>query len=169
MWYEKAHQLVKQANITQQELKVVFGVNSRAAVGHYLTGRRQPRPEQIKALADFLGVRIDDFFSPVSGKSDDAQALKARLKAQADHAPALGRRYDWSNPGGLSEQTLCLKVLQAGRYADMLALARQSGLELLQRTVESSKELSANPYLMRKLNNLRRGLHRNPEAGDHAV
>ncbi|MGR9117667.1 MAG: helix-turn-helix domain-containing protein [Gammaproteobacteria bacterium] len=57
---------MKLKRIRQEDLLEVFGVTTRGAVGHYLTGRRQPTPDQIKALAAHLGCTIDDLLSDES-------------------------------------------------------------------------------------------------------
>jgi transcriptional regulator with XRE-family HTH domain len=62
-WYDKAKRLMADKKIIQEDLIEVFGVTTRGAVGHYLTGRRQPDPEQMKALAEKLGCSLDDLLS----------------------------------------------------------------------------------------------------------
>lgn len=44
--------------LTQEDLKGAFGVTTRGAVGHYLTGRRTPTPEQLISLADLLQCSV---------------------------------------------------------------------------------------------------------------
>ena len=62
-WYEFAKQLMKEQGLKQADLMPVFDVATRGAVGHYLSGRRSVTAEQFKALADRLGVSMDDLFS----------------------------------------------------------------------------------------------------------
>jgi transcriptional regulator with XRE-family HTH domain len=62
-WYDKAKRLMADKKIRQEDLLGVFGVTTRGAVGHYLTGRRQPDPAQMKALADKLGCGLDELLS----------------------------------------------------------------------------------------------------------
>jgi len=62
-WYEKAKGLMVYKKIRQDDLLGVFGVTTRGAVGHYLTGRRQPGPAQMKALADKLGCSLDELMT----------------------------------------------------------------------------------------------------------
>ena len=50
---------MKELSIIQDDLCQVFGVKTRGAVGHYLTGRRQITPEQLQALADALQCSIE--------------------------------------------------------------------------------------------------------------
>jgi transcriptional regulator with XRE-family HTH domain len=62
-WYDKAKRLMADKKIRQEDLLGIFGVTTRGAVGHYLTGRRQPNPSQMKALADKLGCGLDELLS----------------------------------------------------------------------------------------------------------
>lgn len=62
-WYEKAKRIMADKGIIQKDLLTVFGVSSRGAVGHYLTGRRQPDPKQMRALAERLGCSLDDLLN----------------------------------------------------------------------------------------------------------
>lgn len=71
-WYEKAKRLMTIKKIRQEDLINVFGVTTRGAVGHYLTGRRQPDPDQMKALADKLGCSLDELLNP--GETDPVQS-----------------------------------------------------------------------------------------------
>jgi len=50
---------MKERVVKQDDLIPVLGVNTRGAVGHYLTGRREPSLAQIEDLARFLDVSID--------------------------------------------------------------------------------------------------------------
>jgi transcriptional regulator with XRE-family HTH domain len=88
-WYEKAKILMKQKGITQDDLIPVFGVKTRGAVGHYLTGRRQPDPDQLAALAHKLGCMIDDLFCKESETSqkdiNDAHKGKYNVPEKPEH------------------------------------------------------------------------------------
>ena len=46
--------------IKQKDLLKVFEVETRGAVGHYLTGRREPSVNQLKKFADFLGMKLEE-------------------------------------------------------------------------------------------------------------
>jgi transcriptional regulator with XRE-family HTH domain len=70
-WYEKAKRLMTIKKIRQEDLIDVFGVTTRGAVGHYLTGRRQPDPDQMKALADKLDCTLDELLT--QGEPDPVQ------------------------------------------------------------------------------------------------
>lgn len=54
-WCDRARQRMLELGITQDDLKDTFGVSSRGAVGHYLSGRREPSVAQFRALVLRLG------------------------------------------------------------------------------------------------------------------
>lgn len=160
-WHIGAKAIIRRAGIPWNELVTVFGVGTPSAVGHYLNGRRQPKPAQLKSLANYLGVRIDDFFEnedPVSAAP--APSVTERLRERATrmaHRQPLGVRYDWSNPGGMSEQAFIYKVLAGGRFKDILALSTEAGIDHLDATVMADTDLSSRPRLQRVLQNIRHG------------
>lgn len=68
-WQDRAKARMKQLGITQEDLIDIFGVTTRGAVGHYLSGRRQPSIEQIGALSERLNfANVDEL---LSGKTYD--------------------------------------------------------------------------------------------------
>ena len=150
-WYQVAKSLIQNAGFTQEQLAPVFGVKTRAAVGHYLCGRRHPRPDQLKKLADFLGVRIDDFFV------SEAQQSEIEIQNVPSGARRLATRYAWSNPDGVSDEALIFNVLSAGRFEDVLDLCLHFSYERVAEFVESDEELAGMPRLQRLLNNIKQG------------
>lgn len=58
-WQDRVRLVMKDKKVTQDRLTSVLGVQTRGAVGHYLSGRREPSASQLKALADFLEVDVD--------------------------------------------------------------------------------------------------------------
>ncbi len=62
-WYKFAKGLMADKKIKQDDLVSVFGVKTRGAVGHYLSGRRSPSAEQLMSLATKLGVTMDELMS----------------------------------------------------------------------------------------------------------
>lgn len=62
-WYTKIKRSMKDKKIIQDDLISVFGVKTRGAVGHYLSGRRTPSAEQFKALAEKFGLTIDELLA----------------------------------------------------------------------------------------------------------
>lgn len=83
-WYKKAKRLMNAKKIKQEDLIDTFGVTTRGAVGHYLTGRRQPDPAQMKALANRLGCTIDDLMT--DSEPDPMQEQIARIIRTAELA-----------------------------------------------------------------------------------
>jgi SOS-response transcriptional repressor LexA len=86
-WYEKAKKLMKQKGIKQDDLISIFGVTTRGAVGHYLTGRRQPDPDQIAALALKLGCKIDDLFSVEGVIHGQLEGPSGCMEAKSEYKP----------------------------------------------------------------------------------
>ncbi|BBL75984.1 hypothetical protein MishRS11D_30820 [Methylomagnum ishizawai] len=50
---------MEELGITQEDLVPLLGVKTRGAVGHYLTGRRDPSVAQLKALSKTLKMSLD--------------------------------------------------------------------------------------------------------------
>lgn len=59
-WYTKIKGLMADRKIKQKDLIKVFNVETRGAVGHYLTGRREPNIDQLKALAEKFELTLDE-------------------------------------------------------------------------------------------------------------
>lgn len=62
-WFARAKRRMREVGVTQEDLKKPLGVKTRGAVGHYLTGRRQPNPRQLGALAKTLQTSVDWLFA----------------------------------------------------------------------------------------------------------
>lgn len=168
-WHVGAKRIIRHAGIAWDELMPVFGVGTSSAVGHYLNGRRQPKPAQLKSLADYLGVRIDDFFAAEPSVSAHSSSIALRLRARTNNSSdthPLGVRYDWSNPGDMNEQALIHKVLAGGRFKDILILSSQVGIERLDSVVMANTYLSSQPRLEQMLKNIREGFN---QAKTHAA
>jgi transcriptional regulator with XRE-family HTH domain len=82
-WYDRAKKLMKLRGKTQEDLKRIFHVETRGAVGHYLSGRRQPSPDQIIDLAEALECRLDWLLRNV-GPSDREQGVDMHLSSEAE-------------------------------------------------------------------------------------
>lgn len=61
-WAPMALKAMREKGLTQTDLTGVFGVSTRGAVGHYLRGRNVINVDQLAALSDLLGIRLD--YSP---------------------------------------------------------------------------------------------------------
>ncbi len=57
-WSERLKSRMKDRKLTQEELAEILGV-SQSAVGHYVSGRRNPRKELMEKIADVLEVSLD--------------------------------------------------------------------------------------------------------------
>lgn len=122
MWNIGAQKIIESRNITLRELVPVFDVSSVSAVAQYLRGEMQPKPSQLKALADYLDVRIDELF-------DDQNKINQLIERLASRENTLDVAYAWSTPTAVDDDALCYNVIQAGRFEDMLALSNRLGFE----------------------------------------
>lgn len=73
---DKLKTLRKAKGFTQQDVADAIGT-SRATIGGYEIGRRQPRLSDLQKMADFYGVGLD-YFDVAS--TDDVFVLLARAK-----------------------------------------------------------------------------------------
>lgn len=103
-WYEKARALMAEHNILIQDVADTLGLTP-GAVGHYLAGQRDPRPDVLKTLAKRIGVSVSELIEDDPAFARDAveaealaamRAIKdesrraaaiAMLKSLADTAP----------------------------------------------------------------------------------
>lgn len=84
-WAVVAIGLMKQKKITQEDLKSDFGVTTRGAVGHYLTGRREPTIDQLLKVAKRLGVNVSQLIGEIPLAPSVVSSLEvSRLLAQVD-------------------------------------------------------------------------------------
>lgn len=84
-WANTAIGLMKAQGITQEDLKEDFGVNTRGAVGHYLTGRREPSIDQLLKVSRRLGVSVSQLIGEIPlAPSAASSAEVSRLLAQVD-------------------------------------------------------------------------------------
>lgn len=51
---------MRELDVRQLDLMPVLGVTTRGAVGHYLTGRRDLTGDQMHAMAQFLGMTVEE-------------------------------------------------------------------------------------------------------------
>lgn len=61
-WRTRVLQAMRNQGLTQEDLAPAFGVKTRAAVGHYLTGRSTPSIDQALAVAKRLGMSPNELF-----------------------------------------------------------------------------------------------------------
>jgi len=58
-WFNIANKFLKEKKIKQHQLIELFDVDTRGAIGHYLSGRRDPSIWQLKRFSDFSGLSMD--------------------------------------------------------------------------------------------------------------
>lgn len=68
-WFDRVRALMRERKVTQEDLKEPLGVGTRGAVGHYLSGRREPSLEQLEALAAYLKTDLGWMISGEGSKS----------------------------------------------------------------------------------------------------
>lgn len=62
-WYDYAKIIMKNKRITQEELMPCLNVTTRGAVGHYLSGRREPSVEQLINLSKKFNCSLDELLN----------------------------------------------------------------------------------------------------------
>ena len=77
-WFDVVKLRMKELDITQDEVADLVGL-SRAAVGHWLNGRRQPRADQLKKVATRLNLSLDDLMGPEPSQLFDESRETAAL------------------------------------------------------------------------------------------
>ena len=82
-WYDRAKRRMREIKVTQEALVKPLSVETRGAVGHYLSGRRDPTPDQLIALAQALRMSLDELLTG-AGLAPDQPA--ARNGIDADRA-----------------------------------------------------------------------------------
>jgi transcriptional regulator with XRE-family HTH domain len=63
--------------LTQDDLRKPLKVKTRGAVGHYLSGRRDPNPEQLIAMAGCLKVSLDELLMGSQHAPGEIDAAKS--------------------------------------------------------------------------------------------
>jgi phage repressor protein C with HTH and peptisase S24 domain len=91
-WRERVKARMKEINITQDDLTSILGVKTRGAVGHYLSGRNDPSPDQLTALARKLGMSLDELLLGSDEQEQGPQTIPIGI-------PIL----EWNDPADLPE------------------------------------------------------------------
>jgi transcriptional regulator with XRE-family HTH domain len=91
-WYEKARDLMARQDIKVYELADTLGMTPGGA-GHYLAGRRHPKPGMLRKIAQRLGVSVSELIEDdpsFARDEDEHQALELmRQIPQEQHQAAL--------------------------------------------------------------------------------
>lgn len=91
-WAIIATGLMRDRGLTQEDLKEVFSVTTRGAVGHYMRGRREPSIDQLIALASKLGVTLSELVGEIpltESRADTAQISALLQEIDQDKLPML--------------------------------------------------------------------------------
>ena len=76
IWASRTEQLMRVQGLTREDLTDAFEVKTVGAVGHYLTGRRQPSPQQLINLKNKLNTSLGYLFQEVDSPNSDNFSLK---------------------------------------------------------------------------------------------
>lgn len=77
-WALRAEARMRDLGLKQDDLKAVLSVSTRGAVGHYLSGRRELKLEQMLALKDRLGMSMDALFAGEAPTTGEAVSKQGR-------------------------------------------------------------------------------------------
>lgn len=130
-WQDRVRSVMKEKRVTQDSLTDVLGVSTRGAVGHYLSGRREPSASQLKVLAQFLDVDIDWLLTGKGPKKKNFNVFASVIKMIADKHRRPGDEgltdqevYDRYESELLADdQDLQHQIdIELGRYEDVSAL-----------------------------------------------
>lgn len=90
-WALIAKSLMAEKGIIQEDLKSIFEVGTRGAVGHYLSGRREPSVVQIMRLAKRLGVTTSELVGemPLADSQYTQEILQLVRAVGRGNAPVL--------------------------------------------------------------------------------
>ena len=89
-WYEKARGLMLEKNISIRELADSLGMTP-GGTGHYLSGRRHPKPGMLKKIAKQIGVSVSELIEddPAFARDDfEQEALESLRNVPVEHKQA---------------------------------------------------------------------------------
>lgn len=144
-WYDRAKTRLKELKLTQADLITPLGVKTRGAVGHYLSGRREPSQEQLIALTNKLKCSLDWLLTgqnnviPIGTATTTEQALPVTVLMSGNTEPK-------KPPVITDEEWSSLPPKARALVEDFLTKTSngtlsETGIKLLQNTVdELSKE-----------------------------
>jgi len=81
-WQEKARALMREQKVSVKELAATLSMTPGGA-GHYLSGRRQPRPGMLVKIAKRLGVSVSELIEddPTFARDETERAALDALRA----------------------------------------------------------------------------------------
>lgn len=86
-WQDRVRSVMKEQGVTQDALTYVLGVSTRGAVGHYLSGRREPSAAQLQSLAKFLKVNLNWLLTGEGSRNFNVFEEVARMVAARNRRP----------------------------------------------------------------------------------
>lgn len=95
-WIDRTRRRMAELGVTQADLMEPLGVNTRGAVGHYMTGRREPSLAQFAALAERLGMTTDELLLRAPSPNTFHERLEVTLRSST-HRP-------WSSNADLARK-----------------------------------------------------------------
>jgi transcriptional regulator with XRE-family HTH domain len=93
-WNERAREILRRQNVSIVELADRIGVTPGAA-GHYLSGRRNPKPGMLRRIAEIAGVSVseliedDPSFARNQQEHEMLEALRQIPESRKDAALAM--------------------------------------------------------------------------------
>lgn len=130
-WNDRLKSRMKARNITQEDLAAILDI-SQSSVGHYVSGRRNPRKNVLEKIADELEVSMDwllgktnlppidkrDFFPvPVLSAAKAAQSLRQLEGGDMELTPISTK---WISTQGYKSEELCVCYVQDDAMAPKL-------------------------------------------------
>ena len=132
-WIERARIRMDELGLTQSDLMAPLGVKTRGAVGHYMTGRREPSIAQFSALAKILDVTIDNLLEGLGSNSVET----------IPDLPTLADRIRWMRKKcGLSQEAL---AKASGLTQQSLAALEQGKAKATSRLVQLANAIGVDP------------------------
>jgi transcriptional regulator with XRE-family HTH domain len=130
-WNDRLKERMKERKTTQEDLATILNV-SQSSVGHYVTGRRNPRKDVLEKMADELEVSIDwllgkselppidkrDFFPvPVLSAADAANEVSNNKGGTMELTPIST---NWIGDQGYEAEKLCVCYIEDDAMAPRL-------------------------------------------------
>jgi len=101
-WHRLLKKRLRELRITYASLADELGV-TEAAVGHWLTGRREPPLEAVRLMAERAGMSLDELFQDASKylvvDEREIQLLQALRKLPTQEQVTVARMIDGMAPG----------------------------------------------------------------------
>ena len=130
-WNDRLKSRMKARKTTQEDLAAILDI-SQSSVGHYVSGRRNPRKNVLEKIADELEVSMDwllgktnlppidkrDFFPvPVLSAAKAAQSLRQLEGGDMELTPISTK---WISTQGYKSEELCVCYVQDDAMAPKL-------------------------------------------------